>query len=1034
MTELPAQPHPQLQSKLHCCLHEATTEFERTCRKYLNDGNAAHLTEMTRNLNNAATCFVFLQIKKAKLYCDLIGVVLEKSTAPNFENASGFAKILAEISVILCHCAKLFSCNPGYGNVAVDHLMGIPALNRLRVFIGRRPMAFDLDGGQPVYAMALLATDKLQTVMLEESESAGLPAKEQDAIMQFVVAHCGCANELRQIVDQAKIALCHLLKRKMTSFAFSGAASATVKASALYAAYQTAAEFRIVAALLSLQQFERFVHILQQSIWHMLRWDDCWQQTGFCNPATEKPGENSALAATFGTAILQQNVDLLELAIEQELAGSYANYKTVMETCAFRTFSAALNKFVDSAKKPVIDLAMFNTADANKLQRLLHSEVETYLHGLDSFLTLCHSGNGCHYVTADLSTVFYKLSLNLKSFACNADYEKADSLRVTLSAYMEQQVPVDQPLLTALQNFLRLMQPSSRSILNSKKQPSCLDESTERLLILETETWLHHVQEKAELPESRSTAKLPLYLATNIRALMAAEQELKTLFAAPHTLTQLLPSVIISIVNELPILITGAHALKVYRVEALSAVLLELYQQSGFSSQDSHVNSELEHCYNRRWQILLLRAHRSLKRMLNQAAAHQEVSSARTIIAALYHWLESRPLHHGNGEQTIYRVEIEELLAAIESAAASIERHYLNRARDGDSEPGPAAAALMRALHTLKGNAGLYNQEILARACHQAESFFSQFTGSAPVPGDIAEDISAQISTALQVLLQAAEPVNQGHIAESSSDIQHYIEEPALLLSRRDTTMPVAALKRLSALAANSRLSHQRFQRILGGSQGNYPAQLKELLHAQAERLTLLEQQIRDARLVNPGRLFSRFERLVGKVSNELDKQVRFQLQDGGLALDRALLDYLQPSIEHLLRNAISHGVEPAPLRRRYGKPETATVSLSIKIDADSIYLNVCDDGAGIDESALLQRATAMGIVDDAHLDADQRLQCLLRPGFSTSENVSLHAGRGLGLDVVHKAVSALRGTIELRSAIHEGSCFSLKVPRLLLG
>ncbi len=163
--------------------------------------------------------------------------------------------------------------------------------------------------------------------------------------------------------------------------------------------------------------------------------------------------------------------------------------------------------------------------------------------------------------------------------------------------------------------------------------------------------------------------------------------------------------------------------------------------------------------------------------------------------------------------------------------------------------------------------------------------------------------------------------------------------------------------------------------------------------------------------------------------------EARLVLEGGELALDRSLLERLAAPLEHLVRNAIAHGIEPAAERERRGKPRVGTLRLSLLREANQWRLEVADDGRGLDAARIRGRAAAMGLaVPDGCLDGDEAAaaELIFARGLSTRDALTPLAGRGVGMDAVRAAVQSLGGAIAVRSQPGRGCCFVLALPLTL--
>src|SRR4029453_16876763 len=137
--------------------------------------------------------------------------------------------------------------------------------------------------------------------------------------------------------------------------------------------------------------------------------------------------------------------------------------------------------------------------------------------------------------------------------------------------------------------------------------------------------------------------------------------------------------------------------------------------------------------------------------------------------------------------------------------------------------------------------------------------------------------------------------------------------------------------------------------------------------------------------------------------------------------------------LEHLLRNALDHGLETRDARVQVGKPETGEIELTVRQVGNEVVITLADDGAGIDFAKVRDRARSLGLIAaDAEPAEQQLIECLFQPGFSTASKVTQISGRGIGMDVVRAEIAALGGRVEVRSTLGKGTEFMLYLPLTL--
>ena len=210
-----------------------------------------------------------------------------------------------------------------------------------------------------------------------------------------------------------------------------------------------------------------------------------------------------------------------------------------------------------------------------------------------------------------------------------------------------------------------------------------------------------------------------------------------------------------------------------------------------------------------------------------------------------------------------------------------------------------------------------------------------------------------------------------------------------------------------------------------------YRARESETLLLQQARLnTELQEGLMRTRMVPFSRLMPRLRRIVRQVSRDLGKQVEFQAYNAEGELDRNVLERMVPPLEHMLRNAIDHGIEDEELRHSFGKPTIGRIGLKLSREGGDVVIEITDDGAGIDVETVRAKALERGLMAaDAALTDDQVLDFVLAPGFSTARSVTQISGRGVGMDVVHSEVKQLGGSIDIGSVPGQGTSFTVRLP-----
>ncbi|MCC6713816.1 MAG: Hpt domain-containing protein, partial [Gammaproteobacteria bacterium] len=206
------------------------------------------------------------------------------------------------------------------------------------------------------------------------------------------------------------------------------------------------------------------------------------------------------------------------------------------------------------------------------------------------------------------------------------------------------------------------------------------------------------------------------------------------------------------------------------------------------------------------------------------------------------------------------------------------------------------------------------------------------------------------------------------------------------------------------------------------------------VLGQQARLQRNLHSDLMHIRTVPFGSAAERLQRIARQTAFELGRSVRLSISGGHVELDRTVLDRLISPLEHMVRNAVAHGIEDAGERRRGGKPETGSITIAVHQEANQVMIVCSDDGAGLDLGRIRAKAEVGGFIAASEQASDDALrQLIFRPGFSTAEQLTEVAGRGVGMDVAKSTVVALGGDISVESRPGFGTTFTLSVPLTLV-
>ncbi|QGZ38729.1 two-component system chemotaxis sensor kinase CheA [Pseudoduganella flava] len=290
-----------------------------------------------------------------------------------------------------------------------------------------------------------------------------------------------------------------------------------------------------------------------------------------------------------------------------------------------------------------------------------------------------------------------------------------------------------------------------------------------------------------------------------------------------------------------------------------------------------------------------------------------------------------------------------------------------------------------------------------------------QIRAAAGIKDTPAETVVEEKKALKKEVEKAAAGVAQGHGAESSS-IRVSIEKVDQLINL------------VGELVITQAMIEQRADTL--------DPMLHEKLLASVSQLTRntrdLQEAVMSIRMMPMDFVFSRFPRMVRDLAHKLGKKVDFITNGAATELDKGLIERIVDPLTHLVRNSIDHGIEMPEVRRAAGKTDAGRLFLSATHQGGNIIIEVSDDGGGLNRERILAKAKQNGLpVSDTMADADV-WQLIFAPGFSTAEQVTDVSGRGVGMDVVKRNITAMGGTVDIRSAKGFGTTISISLPLTL--
>ncbi len=373
--------------------------------------------------------------------------------------------------------------------------------------------------------------------------------------------------------------------------------------------------------------------------------------------------------------------------------------------------------------------------------------------------------------------------------------------------------------------------------------------------------------------------------------------------------------------------------------------------------------------------------------------------------------------------------------------------------------------SVFRSLHSLKGNAGFFNYKDISEIAHQAETVFDfarqqqlqlsskqislilkilDFLRAAiggllqkkapTIPGKLGliDLLKAMIPEKLKPDKQKTPPqnANQSTSGELLKKLENLsVPQPSSKLNEV-VRVDVSKLDRLMELVGEIVIAESMI------SQYSYFSSFESEEWAQA--FSYLQRNVRELqdlatslRLIPLNGLFGKMKRLVRDISLKKEKQVELQVFGGETEVDRSVIEHISDPLVHILRNAIDHGIESAEERKAKGKPQQGQIILRASRVGGEIWIEIQDDGRGLDREKILKRAVERGLIaqNTKELSDDEIYNLIFMPGFSTADRVTNISGRGVGMDVVKKNVEKIRGHVAVKSSDGHGTTIRLKIP-----
>jgi two-component system chemotaxis sensor kinase CheA len=270
--------------------------------------------------------------------------------------------------------------------------------------------------------------------------------------------------------------------------------------------------------------------------------------------------------------------------------------------------------------------------------------------------------------------------------------------------------------------------------------------------------------------------------------------------------------------------------------------------------------------------------------------------------------------------------------------------------------------------------------------------------------------------------------------SHSAAEMQPAAVRPELSAKAPERTIraSIDKLDRMLNLTGEIVIAQGRLRRLIEKVDSELGHEILEI-QAEAERLFRdLQDEIMDIRMVPIGTMLRQAVRSVRDLANSHSKLARVELTGGDVEVDTTVIEHLRDALLHMIRNAVDHGIEVPPLRKKLGKNPCGLIRLAAAHVGGNVVVTLQDDGAGVSRTKILQKARKMGLFLNGTVPDSELYQVLFQPGFSTAESVTDLSGRGVGLDVVRRNIEALHGSAEIASEEGKGTTVTIRLPLTL--
>jgi len=426
--------------------------------------------------------------------------------------------------------------------------------------------------------------------------------------------------------------------------------------------------------------------------------------------------------------------------------------------------------------------------------------------------------------------------------------------------------------------------------------------------------------------------------------------------------------------------------------------------------------------------------HHALLRLLHTLKGGARMAGALPL-GELIHAMESQ-VQKAFRECNITDAALDQLEKEFDAISGKIEQLQRDEAAVLSANQVAAAVpvAISGPVQPSTGKAGLLQSKTLLRINSELIDRLVNDAGEASI---LRSKIEAQLSNFKQSLQDLTDSTHRLHDQLREVEIQAETQMQSHLAHQQESEPAFDPLEfdRFSRFQELTRLMAESVDDIITVQKSLRASQIaaEEAVAQQALMNRQLQQSLLQIRTIPFSNYAERYYRIARQAADDMGKKASLEIQGAEVEIDRSVLEKINPPLEHLLRNAIAHGIEEPAQRRQSGKPDSGQVAIRLRQEGNEVIITLSDDGRGLNLPRIREEAQRLGLVQkDEALDDGKIMPLIFTQGLSTTDSVTGIAGRGIGLDIVKNEITMLGGRISVESVPNQGTVFTINLPLTL--